>query len=374
MKKSITIQIPEPCHEDWNKMTETEKGKFCGVCTKEVFDFTASTDEDLVKFLSKNKNACGRFKKNQLGRELKLERKSGLSIAPYAASLLLPLSLLSTTNTLSKDSNAIEKPYFSLGIGPQNKVDRAIVKIEGNISDTNGNPLADVRIKARDTGHIVFSDNRGNYSIKTIDNDVLFFEVTGYRPTKKKLRTRSENIDITLEAFQTQPMISSTLGIPSLKENKATKISKKDSVAITITGNVIDDTGLPLPGVNITIKDSDKGTQSDFDGNYSIAAKPNQILIFSYVGFVSKEITLSNISNTIDIVMNDDSVILGGEIVITGGISYEEWGHVPRKSQEERDAERAAQKAAYKKEIAYTRIKIERKKAARKLKRAKRKK
>ena len=48
MKKSITISIPEPCHEDWARMTATEKGKFCSVCTNEVFEFTFKTDVELV--------------------------------------------------------------------------------------------------------------------------------------------------------------------------------------------------------------------------------------------------------------------------------------------------------------------------------------
>ncbi|EDM43528.1 hypothetical protein SCB49_00725 [unidentified eubacterium SCB49] len=49
MKKAIKISIPEPCHEDWNKMTTTERGAFCKVCTKEVIDFTKKIDEDIVK-------------------------------------------------------------------------------------------------------------------------------------------------------------------------------------------------------------------------------------------------------------------------------------------------------------------------------------
>ncbi|HLT48822.1 MAG TPA: carboxypeptidase-like regulatory domain-containing protein, partial [Aequorivita sp.] len=40
----------------------------------------------------------------------------------------------------------------------------------------------------------------------------------------------------------------------------------------TISGTVADDTGLPLPGVNIIIKGTSTGTQSDFDGNYTIDA------------------------------------------------------------------------------------------------------
>ena len=98
MKKIITISIPEPCHEDWAKMTSTEKGRHCEVCTKDVVDFTSKTDEAIVKYVTKHKNACGRFSPKQLNRELVLERKASASLAPYAASLLVPLAILNGQN------------------------------------------------------------------------------------------------------------------------------------------------------------------------------------------------------------------------------------------------------------------------------------
>jgi TonB-linked SusC/RagA family outer membrane protein len=62
----------------------------------------------------------------------------------------------------------------------------------------------------------------------------------------------------------------------------------------TVTGTVTDDTGMPLPGANIIIKNTSTGTQSDFDGNYSITASSNQVLVFSYVGFETKEVTVGS--------------------------------------------------------------------------------
>lgn len=54
-----------------------------------------------------------------------------------------------------------------------------------------------------------------------------------------------------------------------------------------VTGNVVDDTGLPLPGVNIIEQNTSNGTQTDFDGNYTIAIQGSRNLEFSYVGFES---------------------------------------------------------------------------------------
>ena len=67
----------------------------------------------------------------------------------------------------------------------------------------------------------------------------------------------------------------------------------------TITGTVTDDTGMPLPGANIIIKGTSTGTQSDFDGLYSISASVGQTLQFTYVGFESQEVRVGT-ANSID--------------------------------------------------------------------------
>ncbi|MBQ0733662.1 SusC/RagA family TonB-linked outer membrane protein [Aquimarina celericrescens] len=56
----------------------------------------------------------------------------------------------------------------------------------------------------------------------------------------------------------------------------------------TVSGTVTDDKGLPLPGVNVVIQNSSTGTQTDFDGNYTIQANRGAVLSFSYVGFETK--------------------------------------------------------------------------------------
>ncbi len=64
------IRIPEPCNEKWSEMTPTERGRYCKVCQKEIYDFTQMSKFDLVRKLDKGKNVCGRFKKSQLDVEL----------------------------------------------------------------------------------------------------------------------------------------------------------------------------------------------------------------------------------------------------------------------------------------------------------------
>src|SRR5690625_3394768 len=89
----------------------------------------------------------------------------------------------------------------------------------------------------------------------------------------------------------------------------------------TISGSVTDDSGLPLPGVNILIQGTTTGTQSDFDGNYRIDASEGQVLVFSYVGFETQQITVGA-SATINVVMRAGAEL--EEVVVTAlGVSRE---------------------------------------------------
>lgn len=60
----------------------------------------------------------------------------------------------------------------------------------------------------------------------------------------------------------------------------------------TITGIVKDATGQALPGANVVVKGTQRGTQTDIDGNYSIKAKQGEVLVFSFVGCVTESITV----------------------------------------------------------------------------------
>ena len=86
----------------------------------------------------------------------------------------------------------------------------------------------------------------------------------------------------------------------------------------TVTGTVSDKTGMPLPGVSVLVKGTKTGTQTDFDGKYSIKAAPNQILMFSYIGMKGQEIAAS--ATTVNAKLQDDSIELEGVVVGALGI------------------------------------------------------
>jgi len=87
----------------------------------------------------------------------------------------------------------------------------------------------------------------------------------------------------------------------------------------SVTGTVTDEDGLPLPGVNIIIKGTTTGVQTDFDGIYSINASQGDVLVYSFIGLVTAQKTVGA-SNTIDVVMATDAAQLDEVIVTALGI------------------------------------------------------
>lgn len=84
----------------------------------------------------------------------------------------------------------------------------------------------------------------------------------------------------------------------------------------TITGNVTDEAGTPLLGTTIIIKGQAKGAVTDFDGNYSLKAKAGDVLVFSYLGSETKQITVGT-KNVINVTLMQSDTQLD-EVVVVG--------------------------------------------------------
>tara|TARA_R100001369_G_scaffold90443_1_gene129477 strand:+ start:1169 stop:4186 length:3018 start_codon:yes stop_codon:yes gene_type:complete len=92
----------------------------------------------------------------------------------------------------------------------------------------------------------------------------------------------------------------------------------------TVTGTVTDATdGSPLPGVNVLVQGTTTGSQTDFDGNYSIEAASGDVLVFSFLGMKTQSVTVGA-SNTINVSMQEDAEQLGEVVVTALGIKREE--------------------------------------------------
>ena len=126
---NFIVSIPEPCHEDWNKMEPYTKGKFCNSCSKSVLDFSTKTDTEIKDILLeyKDQKVCGHFKKSQVNRPLNITinlsdlPKNISTTKAFAIALFLVFGtfLFSCTNNNGQKINEIEvvaPPQYTNGM------------------------------------------------------------------------------------------------------------------------------------------------------------------------------------------------------------------------------------------------------------------
>ena len=83
-----------------------------------------------------------------------------------------------------------------------------------------------------------------------------------------------------------------------------------------VTGTVTDESDLPIPGVNILVENTDRGTVTDFDGNYAIEVSEGETLVFSYLGYKTEKVAYQG-QETLDVSLKTQSESLD-EVVLVG--------------------------------------------------------
>src|SRR6056300_308635 len=83
--------------------------------------------------------------------------------------------------------------------------------------------------------------------------------------------------------------------------------------AQTVGGTVTDEAGVPLPGATVVVLETNQGTTTDFDGNYSVNASNGQTLAISFVGYTTQQLVVSDNSD-FNITLQEDSL---EEVVVT---------------------------------------------------------
>lgn len=141
--------------------------------------------------------------------------------------------------------------------------------------------------------------------------------------TKITLRLKQSTVkEILNRVFKktdlTYKIIDRQIVISRQKKELETKTfsESKDPLQAILTGKVITGDGVPLPGASVLIKGTDRGTQTDFDGNYTLEISNGESLVFSYVGFITKEVVFSD-QSAINITLIEDASELS-EVIVTG--------------------------------------------------------
>nr|WP_099564735.1 TonB-dependent receptor [Gaetbulibacter sp. 4G1] len=159
--------------------------------------------------------------------------------------------------------------------------------------------LAVENIEINEALSLLFSNTNIDYSF--MRNQIIL-----YPKDRPELKLKIENIFRKKETNITS----------SLTPKMVTEYIKS-VLQTSVSGKVVDSKGDPLPGVTVLIKGTQKGTSTDFDGNYSISVEnSNDVLVFSYIGFSTQEVAV-NKQSILNITLQENTSELD-EVVIVG--------------------------------------------------------
>ncbi len=231
-------------------------------------------------------------------------------------------------NELRLQTKALQKQLAETNNAPE--------KEQGEITITFDAPIAtslSVTLKylVNDAGWVP------NYNIKSTKLNAplkLAYKANVYQNTGKDW----DNVNVILSTGNPEYNISKPkleahyLNFTSAYTKRYRPSQKKKGYAFNpsvkkVAGTVTDASGQPLPGVSVIIKGTNKGTQTDFDGNYELEVPFGQELSFSYLGMHSQEVPLY--SSIINLNMEESVESLEEVVVIGYGASGAVSGRAP---------------------------------------------
>jgi len=149
----------------------------------------------------------------------------------------------------------------------------------------------------------VYSQQKVTFNVKSVDFNKVISAIqkqTNYHfvfserkiPSTKKITLNVQNEEVT--SVLNKLLANSDFTYTQL-ENNLIVISQKNEIinAAVIHGKVVDENGTPAPGVSVRIKGTTTGTITDANGNFSVNAPDNAILVFSFLGYENQEVPIA---------------------------------------------------------------------------------
>jgi hypothetical protein len=233
------IKIPNPCNENWNTMTPTERGMFCSNCKKEVINYQYYSNNQLLKSLNTDEKICGRFSRKQIDKELKLTKTNRL----HQIGLLLGFSslFLSTPAYSQNEKSKTEITENKSEVNLKHESLVEYIEFYGKIldkprnDDKNNYPIPGVNIIQKGTRNIAESNLDGDFKIKIPIEDfkdkvVLVFTYIGME-TKEVEVFKTKN-SLQIEMILSNALLGEIVIIKYKKRNIFTRIGnlfKKDT-------------------------------------------------------------------------------------------------------------------------------------------------
>ncbi|MCP9749695.1 carboxypeptidase-like regulatory domain-containing protein [Ferruginibacter sp. HRS2-29] len=217
----IQISIPTPCHENWDNMQPTEKGRFCNACTKQVIDFSVMSDAQVLNYFAhlKNGSVCGRAYPEQLNRAMEapvtpVKKKWYWN---YIALLLVFFgkSAESKAQKIGKvaimPSTQQPQPIREVGEIAVVQPKRAI---SGKVLDNGGNPIPGASIFIAGSGKVYTSGKDGGFSFLVSGNDKsLQISAPGYQANTIVLNTNENYVTRLQRMTEVQGDVRVTAGM-----------------------------------------------------------------------------------------------------------------------------------------------------------------
>jgi hypothetical protein len=239
MPKYLQLQIPTPCHEDWNQMAPEVQGRFCNSCQKTVTDFTQMSDAQLIAFFKKPKQStCGRFTQEQLENDILIPRKR-IPWVRYFFQIALPAFLLSLKSTAQ--TIRIKTPIEILPAAIKGEIAPIIIgdttanqlsSITGTVKDSQGIPVPYATVFIKGTTNGVAADSLGIFSI----NNVLLpctvsVSCIGFASTEVHVayNQKKANIQIEVNPQMQYMVVGGAVSVRSITRKKTKKELRKET-------------------------------------------------------------------------------------------------------------------------------------------------
>ena len=199
----------------------------------------------------------------------------------------------------------------------------SLFTIQARVSYSQGDKIS-VKVENQRLEKVLsFIEKTSDYNFVYKVNEIDLLRPVSLNVTKEKIENVPQlifkNDSISYQIFANQIILKKK---PSVKKIPR-RTAKTTNYQQLVKGTIVDDQGMPLPGINVVEKGTNNGSSTNFDGVYEIEVGENAILVFSGIGFKKQEITVNG-QTTINATLQNDTEQLENVVVIALGIKKEE--------------------------------------------------
>lgn len=188
----IKLSIPEPCHEDWAKMSPTEKGRHCAVCDKEVLDMRGKSHEEVAEKISNAKSGevCAQIPNHILDKPIQLHAASMGKYGKMGAAGAL-ITAVALSPTISESVNLLE----TISDKNQTVMNPNAIHVNGTVIDDKNEIISGAKITIQQNEHqaITYSLANGRFVMnldpQKIKNGkaILLIEKPGFATLEREI-------------------------------------------------------------------------------------------------------------------------------------------------------------------------------------------